>query len=853
MTFKSIFCFICYARQTLTVIILVLISITNTGFMHIPQMPVSDANNIETNQNNNFNSLTLPEENTSMVAVDYSENGWLNVQEMGASGSLFETTAIVTSGSDEIKVADIGDFQVGQQIIVSEANIHYVRPQLWGPGEPYSTCKDLDNAVEIRGYDGSAGSWVAYILEIDGTDPLTFRWKGDISKPWDVSRVPVTFDWQKLSGGIEIRFKQQEWKPGHMITFAARDQLVTTIQKIDGNVITVTDSPNNNADGAIVRHTDRDALQKAIDFALKERLNIFFPPGHYRVPGGLNIIDAIAVRIEGANAETTVLDISDGDGFCFRLQGGTEVTIRNFSMTGHTSLAKAPLSFNTINGYGFWPNSLKGCSAVGMSGTERVLIENVHVSRMSCEAFYAQGPAREGKKEPAHYQKSLTYLRCSVTDCAANAFNNNDRAENTSILYCRVDGAGWHAAEMPARFLKVIGCYFRNTGPITVGDMSHRFEDLNELGCGQAFICNNVFEGVASCQGISVNVGSHDIEGIGLCGGIAVTHGSSQVVISGNVFVNFNGNAITASSQTVRPSLPWYKPDAPIDWGSYPSRSIIISENIIDMTCTGNTPAKRIGIDVSTSEVTIADNQVYVRGRIDTLVTGIQLCDPALKLTVHDNQISNCGKGIITKRVSSRILQVEDSSTFYESSLPLEWRYTHQYQGWNLLWTKDGKVTGTSVIDSYDPSMLTFKLRQPYDMKVGDTFDVHYPGATNWSIHNNTITGCKMPVILNNYGSETNRFYLNLIDRGGAQGVKSAITVGGVYQLIDNQITGFNEPSSCGLLLLPDKQGYLLPNIYHGNFFLHCTVGVREVKSGSWKAATREYNRFIDCEVKLGK
>jgi hypothetical protein len=167
---------------------------------------------------------------------------------------------------------------------------------------------------------------------------------------------------------------------------------------------------------------------------------------------------------------------------------------------------------------------------------------------MANEAFYAQGPVRQGEKEPDQYQKSLTYLRCTVTDCAANAFNNNDRGENTSILYCRVDGAGWHAAEMPARFLRVIGSYFRNTGAITVGDMSHRFEDLNELGCGQAFICNNVFEG------------------IGRCGGIAVNHGSSQVVISGNVFINFNGDAITVSSTTVRPALPWYKPDAPLDW-----------------------------------------------------------------------------------------------------------------------------------------------------------------------------------------------------------------------------------------------------------------------------------------------
>jgi len=35
--------------------------------------------------------------------------------------------------------------------------------------------------------------------------------------------------------------------------------------------------------------------------------------------------------------------------------------------------------------------------------------------------------------------QSITYLRCSVTDSAFNAFNNNDMSESTSVLYCRVE------------------------------------------------------------------------------------------------------------------------------------------------------------------------------------------------------------------------------------------------------------------------------------------------------------------------------------------------------------------------------------------------------------------------------
>lgn len=756
-------------------------------------------------------------------------DGWINVTDTGASGSQFETTATTTAGSNQIIVADPGDLQVGQQITVSKCNIRYLRPTQYGPGEPYATSKPLGDALEMRGYDGSGGSWLTYLLEVDGADPVTFRWKSDLAKPWVVSKAPVTFDWQKLSGGTEIRFKRQEWKPGQMVTFSARDQLVSTIDRIEGKVITLAEPANRAVTDAVVRHTDRDAIQKAITLALRNKRNVFFPAGHYRIPGGLTVANAGAIRLEGANAATTVLDISDGEGSCFGLQRGTEVTIRNFTMIGHTGLAEAPLSFTTSTGYGYWPNGLKGCNAVGMSGTERVLIENVHASRMANECFYAQGSARAGKTEPAQYQKSLTYLRCSVTDCAANAFNNNDRGENTSILYCRVDGAGWHAAEMPARFLRVMGSYFRNTGAITVGDMSHRYEDLNELGCGQAFICDNVFEG------------------IGRTGGIAVNHGSSQVVISGNLFINFNGNAITVSSQTVRPSLPWFKPDACLDWGSFPSRSAVITGNIIDLTYAGEHPANRTGINVDASEVTIANNQVYVRGQVDPRVTGIRLGEPALHLNVHDNLISNCGSGLTTGRACSRVTQVVDSSTFMEASLPLEWRYTHQYQGWNVVWLSSGKVAGMSVIEAYDPSTLRFKLTAPREMKVGDGFEVYPPGPADWNIHDNTITGCQTPVLLDNYGSATSSFSRNAIERGGALGVSAAVTVGGSYQLIGNQITGFDDPASCALMLLPEKLGKPLPNVYRDNHVSGCAVGVREAQAGLWDATLQQRNSFTGC------
>lgn len=708
-----------------------------------------------------------------LPSAQAAPDGWLNVRDAGASGSEFETTAATTAGSDRIVVASVGDLCVGQQVSVSRCKIRYQAPTLYGPGEPYATSRPLGDALEIRGYDGRGGSWLAYVVEIDGDDPLTFRWKGELAGPWAAAKVPVSFDWQPLSGGTEIRFKRQPWQPGQMVTFSARDQLVATIDKIEGRVLTLSEAPNRTAADAVVRHSDRQAIQQAIKLALRSKANLFFPAGRYRIPGGLQVVKPAAMRLEGVDAETTILDISDGAGACLGLVGGTEVTIRNLSMVGHTGLAEAPRAFTTISGYGFWPNGLKGCSAVHISGTERVLIENVHARRMACECFYAQGPARAGKDEPRQYQKALTFLRCSVTDCAANAFNNNDRGENTSILYCRVDGAGWHAAEMPARFLRVMGCYFRNTGPVTVGDMSHRYEDLDDLGCGQALVADNVFEG------------------IGRSGGVAVNHGSSQVVITGNLFVNFNGTAITVSSHSVRPSLPWFKPDAPLSWGSFPSRSAIVRGNIIDLTCADGKPADRAGIRVDASEVTVADNQVYVRGACDPRATGISLREPALHLTVHDNLVRNCGAGLLAGRARSHVTQVVDSTTFLESSLPLEWRRSHQYRGWNVVWLRGREAVGTSVLESYDPATLRFKLQAPRDLKVGDAFEV-FPQSANWLIHDNTITGCQRPVVLDCYGSETSLVRNNLVERGAANAAVLPIDVRGRFSLIGNQLAGFD-------------------------------------------------------------
>ncbi len=759
----------------------------------------------------------------SQSAAD--ETGWLNARDFGASGSKFETTAETKADSGEIVVKDVGDFKLNQWVSVSKCNVRYEAASLCGPKSPYGSRKPLEKAVEMRGYDGSQGSWFVYLLEIESAKPHTFRWSDDLVKQykWTAAKVPITWDWQKLSNGIEVKFNKRDLVPGNMISFAARDQLVTKIERIEGNKLVLAAKANRSVKDAVVRHSDTVALQTAIDHAIKQKKNLFVPNGHYRLTYGLTVAGA-NIRIEGQSGYSTLMDIIEGAGSVFALRGGTDVTIRNFNMIGHTSLANKPGSFKTSSGYSYWACALKGCNAVGIHGTERVLIENVHARNMATEAFYCQGPSRAGKSEPKAYTKQLTYLRCSVTDCAANAFNNNDTCENTCVLYCRIDGTGWHAYEGPARFIKLIGNYVRNAGPFTVGDMSHRPDHLHELGCGQAIVANNVFEG---CEGRN--------------GGIHLGHGPRQVTIANNLFINYNGAAITASSYCCRTGDMAAR-------SSFPARNAVIKGNIIDLTYPGKTPRSRWGINVSASDITLADNQIYVRGDPDPLAFGIKISEPARNVTVHDNLIRNCTSGIHTTRIQSGVRKVIDASSFLETHLPLEWRSSHSYGGWSLYWTSGASKGKISRIESFDPATTVFKLAKPHELKEGDKFELIPADGANWNIHDNTVTSCKNPLVLDAYGSSTSLVRDNLISRGSATGVKQAVLVKGRFKLIGNQLTGFNEPNSAAILLDVDRLGKICPNLIHDNIVEDCAQAIKETLPGTWKASNTAGNLFINCK-----
>jgi len=760
----------------------------------------------------------------------------LNVQDYGASGSTFETKASATAGSKKITVADPGDFKPGQGVMLSKCNVRYEKCQEW---DGMYSRKPAGNAVELRGYDGTAGSWLIYIIDVDGTQPSTFRFSDDVARSWKKTKIPITGDWQPLSKGIEIRFSKRKWQPGNVISFEARDLLMTTIEKIEGKVVTLKDAANRSVNDAVLRHEDSATLQAVITRAVKEKRNVFLPNGLYRLRRGLTVSGGEGIHIEGASGENTVLDISEGIGSILRLKRGKAVTVRNLRMVGHSGLAEKAGFVHTSGGYGIWGITFKPCNAVSTSGTERVLIENVHASRMSAECFYASGPCREadtihgwteksGKNKPRQYTKQITYLHCSVTDCGFNAFNNNDLSESTSMLYCRVENIGNCFWEGPGRFIRIIGCYARNAGVCSVGNMFHRYEFMHDLGVAQTIVANNVFEG-KSCNRAAVHVG----------------HCATEVVIRDNLFVNYGSTAVNLDCRG--------KCDFPTEVtgrikSSYPARHVAVTGNIIDLTYKGEKPQSRTGIRVSLSDVIVGDNQIYVRGEADANVTGLRIEEPAVNVTMHDNLVRNCNLGLAASRFGAQVGRVDSDRAFLRKgrSLPLEWRYSHLYRRWNLVWLAGNKPSAVSILERFDPDTLQFRLTAPRQMKEGDRFEM-YPPSANWNIHDNTITACTRPVVLDCYGSPTSLLRGNTISRGAAAKVTAGVTLNGQFSLIGNQISRFDEPGSAALVLGPDRFGKMRPNIVRDNTFQDCAQAVKELVPGTWKASQNAGNLFIRC------
>jgi hypothetical protein len=67
-----------------------------------------------------------------------------------------------------VTVADVGDFEVGQGVMLLECNPQCTRQTLWGPRHRLVMGRPLEERAEIRGYDGIRGDWL--VLLLDGAD-----------------------------------------------------------------------------------------------------------------------------------------------------------------------------------------------------------------------------------------------------------------------------------------------------------------------------------------------------------------------------------------------------------------------------------------------------------------------------------------------------------------------------------------------------------------------------------------------------------------------------------------------------------------------------------------------------------
>jgi len=621
---------------------------------------------------------------------------YLNAKDFGACGSAFETKGIAIAGSNRIVVENIGDFAVGQQLKMFGVTPRCTEMRLWGPRPHHAQVRMIEGEVEVRGWDASNGDHVAYLLDIDRKNPTVFKWTDDLGRSWH-ENVPLDREWHALTGGLEVRFCDFDWSPGYVVSIVMRASMVSEIVAIEGNTLVVEDIVTRSCTDKVI-HSDTKALQRAIDAALEEGADLWVPEGTYRLSGELFIPDAKSLTIRGASPERTILDIGV-DGTCLRTKNGKEFKLYDIGFRGGIGFDRrdqAGHRFDTMGATGVWGFYFMRCSALVVQNTERVYVENCHARKMSMEVFYSHSVPRTKEEEPACYTKSISYVRCVVEDCARNAFNNNDRAENTHMIDCRVRDVGGCTWEGASRFVQMRGCYVRNAGNVAMGNVRDRSIQNELLGTGQHVIVDNTFE--SSCPYPECLAMLY----VGSC--------ASQVIIKGNNFINFNSNAIHVGGET-----------GPVD---LPSRNIIITGNTFDMTAEEAPSKPRTAITITTSDVTVADNQIFTTVK-DEKVTAIKLQDNAQGINIHDNLVRGCGNFIEHTTMVGEIDTVIDDRSFYREDqkdwhgYPATVRHrSHHYRGWIVCW-ENGEE---SIMEEYNPETYVFTLREPRKMKAGDKF-----------------------------------------------------------------------------------------------------------------------------------
>ncbi len=626
---------------------------------------------------------------------------YLNAKDFGATGSIFETVGKATAGSNRIEVEDIGDFAVGQQLKMSGCMPRCDSLWIVGPRPIHANRRRIEGEVELRGWNASNGDHVSYFLDVDPLNPTVFRWTDDQGRTWH-NDEPLDREWHELSGGLEVRFNDYDWSQGWVVTIVMRASMVAQITAIEGNVLTVDKTVQRTCRDRIV-HSDTLALQKAIDTALAEGADLWIPEGHYRLSDSLVVQDARSLTIRGASPERTVLDIGLGGigieqegGSCIVLKGGEEVKIYDLGFRGAVGYDRRDQAghMKTLGASGVWGFYFMKCNAMSIWSTRRVYVENCHARKMSAECFYSSSAFRTPEEEPAQYSTSITYVRCSVEDCARNAFNNNDKAENTHLIDCRIRDVGGCTWEGASRFVQMRGCYVRNAGTVAMGNIRSRDMMYEVLGSGQHVIVDNTFESCCPYGLAMLSVGA----------------GASQVIIKGNNFVNFNSNGITVSGLTGVKDLP--------------PQNVVISGNTFDMTAEEEPSKKRYAIDISVQDVTVADNQIYSTVQ-DDLITAIQLREDAQGIIIHDNLVRGCGTFIEEMPARGGVGPVIDDRSFYreqhsfEACNPTVLRHrSHRYRGWLVFWDNGEQ----SVMEDFDPETSIFTLREPRNIQTGEKF-----------------------------------------------------------------------------------------------------------------------------------
>lgn len=651
--------------------------------------------------------------------------GYLNAKDFGACGSAFETLGRIEAGSNRITLHEVGDFAVGQEVNISGCLPRCDCFRIFGPRPHHARHQKVENEVKLRGWDASNGNHVVYVLDIDRDCPNVFRWSDDQGRVWH-DDVPIDGQWHKLSGELEVWFDPEyDWSEGRVVTVVMRAALTAKIIAVDGNTLVLDKEATRTCEDKVI-HSDTQALQNAIDAALAQGQNLWIPAGTYRLSKSLHVDNARSITIRGANPEETILDIGvggialeDREGACIVLNKGEEVKLYDLGLRGAVGFDRRDQMghMQTHGATGVWGFYFMKCNALGIWSTRRVYVENCHARQMSAECFYSSSAHRTPDMEPDNYTTSITYMRCSVEDCARNAFNNNDKAENTHLIDCRIRNVGGCTWEGASRFVIMRGCYVRNSGTVGLGNVRSRNNEYERLGTGQHMIVDNTFESGCPYGRAMIGVGA----------------AANQVIIRGNNFVNFNSNAIHVCGDTTAWDLP--------------PRNTVISANCFDLTAEDSPSVPRIAIHVTASDVTVADNQIYVTGPRDQNVTALKIRDDAQGIIIHDNLLRGCGDSIITERCIGEVGSVVDDRHFYREqnkawygNPPALRRRSHRYQGWHIHWDNGD----FSILEDFNPETGVFTLAEPRKMLPGETFKL-YPYTKNGdalnerNIHDNLI------------------------------------------------------------------------------------------------------------------